>query len=210
MLHTAWRSQMQVCICPCLCLVHSSAGFKISMIVTFACHHSSSITLWYSLQNLISYDCRQVPVKLPRQVCSRVIQVPKPAPVVHHAVHQPVLTAPHHGLHHGNPSLLKSGPTQSPKNPVHIRYSLESLTKKYVFLCYQLSQHINQNSFCNLPHTSRLTGSGRRARNFEMCLNISYHAPVQPGAAHHGVHQQPLQHAAIAAGPAHSFINLAG
>ena len=93
-----------------------SCVLKISMIVTFACHHSSSITLWYSVQNLISYDCRQVPVKLPRQVCSRVIQVPKPAPVVHHAVHQPVvhhavhqpvLTAPHHGLHHGNPSLLK-------------------------------------------------------------------------------------------------------
>ena len=140
-----------------------SCVLKISMIVTFACHHSSSITLWYSVQNLISYNCRQVPVKLPRQVCSRVIQVPKPAPVVHHAVHQPVLTAPHHGLHHGNPSLLKNGPTQSPKNPVHIRYSLESLTKKYVFLCYQLSQHINQNSFCNLPHTSRLTGSGKKS-----------------------------------------------
>jgi len=55
-------------------------------------------------------NCRQVPVKLPRQVCSRVIPVPKPAPVVHHAVHQPVvhhavqqpvLTAPHHGVHHG-------------------------------------------------------------------------------------------------------------
>ena len=43
-----------------------------------------------------------------------------------------------------------------------------------------------------------------------MWLMISYHAPVQPGAAHHGVHQQPLQQAAIAAGPAHSFINLAG
>ena len=55
-----------------------------------------------------------------------------------------------------------------------------------------------------------LQALGRRARNFEMCLNISYHAPVQPGAAHHGIHQQPLQHAAIAAGPAHSFINLAG
>ena len=89
------------------CLVLSSPGFKISIIITFACDHSSSITLWYSVQNLISYNCRQVPVKLPRQVCSRVIQVPKPAPVVHHAVHQPVLTAPHHGLHHGNPSLLK-------------------------------------------------------------------------------------------------------
>ena len=60
-------------------------------------------------------SCRQVPVKLPRQVCSRVIPVPKPAPVVHHAVHQPVvhhavhqpvLTAPHHGLHHGDDACL--------------------------------------------------------------------------------------------------------
>merc|ERR1712203_478896 len=94
-----------------------------------------STTLEKCSTQLGAPKCRQVPVKLPRQVCSRVIPVPKPAPVVHHAVHQPVvhqpvLTAPHHGLHHGG--------------------------------------------------------------------------------VHHAVHQQPLQHAALASGPAHSFINLAG
>merc|ERR1711990_478515 len=88
-----------------------------------------STTLEKCSTQLGAPKCRQVPVKLPRQVCSRVIPVPKPAPVVHHAVPQPVLTAPHHGLHHG---------------------------------------------------------------------------------VHHGVQQQPLQHAALASGPAHSFINLAG
>jgi len=97
-----------------------------------------STTLEKCSTQLGAPNCRQVPVKLPRQVCSRVIPVPKPAPVVHHAVHQPVvhhavhqpvLTAPHHGLHHG---------------------------------------------------------------------------------VHHGVQHQPLQHAALASGPAHSFINLAG
>merc|ERR1711970_1561792 len=55
-----------------------------------------STTLEKCSTQLGAPKCRQVPVKLPRQVCSRVIPVPKPAPVVHHAVHQPVVD---HAVH---------------------------------------------------------------------------------------------------------------
>merc|ERR1712200_101127 len=71
-----------------------------------------STTLEKCSTQLGSPKCRQVPVKLPRQVCSRVIPVPKPAPVVHHAVHQPVL---HHAVHQQplQHVALASGPALS-------------------------------------------------------------------------------------------------
>jgi len=106
-----------------------------------------STTLEKCSTQLGAPKCRQVPVKLPRQVCSRVIPVPKPAPVVHHAVHQPVV---HHAVHQ------------------------------------PIVHHAVHQPVLNAPHHGLHHG------------------------VHHGVQQQPLQHAALASGPAHSFINLAG
>ena len=83
--------------------------------------------MWSQINN--KNPRRQVPVKLPRQVCSRVIPVPKPAPVVHHAVHQPVLTVPHHGLHHGDAYMNLVYSTSN----MHIKLDLQILISAQVF-----------------------------------------------------------------------------